>query len=298
MPGMYTTPDEARSDLYLSGAVYLFGPLLVGLFLQIVPLQRLPLVDEILVIALPVATTVLVPFLLIRYREEPWSAYGLDRDFGGGLVGVLLAAPLIAATVLSGLVIGIADPFALLPVSNVAGSPVRLFGVLAMWLGMAALGAYLTVKARDAFRADYVSVREGLQTFGRIVVAVAAGAALLLLIGQFREGFSAQILLLVLLPVVGLAGTLLLALRSLRGPTVTSRAALLTPTVLFALGPLLPSLSFRATHLLEGIYLAALAAGIGLIVGALQEARNSPWAAFGLAASIALLTVLGETLPL
>lgn len=298
MPGMYTTPDEARSDLYLSGAVYLFGPLLVGLFLRIIPLQRLPLVDVLLTLVLPIATTVLVPFLLIRYRKEPWSAYGLNRDVGGALVGLLLAVPLIAATVLSGLVLGLADPFALLPLSNAVASPVRLVGVLAMWLGMAGLGAYLTVKARDAFRADYVSVREGLQTFGRIVVAVAGGAALLLLLGQFREGFSVEILLLILLPVLGLAGTLLLALRSLRGPTATSRAALLTPTVLFALGPLLPSLSFRATHLLEGIYLAALAAGIGLVVGAQQEARNSPWVAFGLAASIALFTVLGETLPL
>src|SRR5690606_6192744 len=61
MPGMYTSPDEARSDLFLAGAVYVFGGIVIALLLDILPLQRIPGVDIGLALVLPIVTTALVP---------------------------------------------------------------------------------------------------------------------------------------------------------------------------------------------------------------------------------------------
>jgi hypothetical protein len=286
---MYTSPDDARSDLFLSGAVYLFGPLVLGTVLRILRLDRIPGIASVLVVALPLAFTILVPYLLIRYRRERLSSYGLGapRPNDAGL-GALLAAPLVAASivivaVLAGLDAGI-SPWSI----NTASGVVGVLSQLAHWGGLALLGVYTTVKARDAFRQDYVTVREGVERLGRWVVAIAVGALLLLVLAGLLQGDGASRTVVLLMP-IGLAGSLLLALRTLRGPSVTSTQVLLTPTVLFALGPF--ALSLSGPRFVTSVYLAALSAGIGLLVGLLVESRRSAWAPLGLAAAVALLTV-------
>ncbi len=69
---MYTSTEDARSDLFLSGAVFLFGGIIVQAVLRIIPLDRIPGLGAVLAVVLPLVTTVLVPYLLIRYRKEPW----------------------------------------------------------------------------------------------------------------------------------------------------------------------------------------------------------------------------------
>lgn len=288
MPVMYTSPDEARSDLFLAGAVFVFGPVILTIVLRIFPLFRVPVVGVALVVLLPLVTTVLVPALLIRYRREPLRAFGLAGGPGGMGRGALLGLPLVAATIVLVLLLGGLMTSAF-PV--IGSRLVPLLSRVASWLGLAGLGIYMTVKARDAFRSDYTGVHDGLWLLGRIVMAVAGGATLLLVVRLVVEGRSgASVLALLVLP-LGLAGALLLARRTLTGPTATSRATLITPTVIFALGPL--ALSFDAFSFVLGVYHAALYAGIGLLVGALLEARNDAWGPIGLALVTALLTQVG-----
>lgn len=278
---MYTSPDEARSDLFLSAAVYLFGPLVLSTLFNVLPMPGV-IVGSVLGFVIPLAVTVLVPWLLIRYRKEPLRSYGFTALRPADLaLGALVAAPLVVASVL------------MLPGS--AQSPfVAVFTIdggarLARWLGLCLLGVYGTVKARDAFRQDYVTVREGVRDIGRWVAIVALGAALLLVLSQTVRGASLLDALRLLLLPLGMVGALAVVERYVRGPSVTSRQVLLTPTVLLALGPF--GLSLNGAVFLTSLYRAALAGGVGLVVGALIEAKRSVWAVVALAAAIALLTL-------
>ena len=278
---MYTSPDDARSDLFLSAAVYLFGPLVLGTLFNVLPLPGV-IFGSILGFVIPLVVTVLVPWLLIRYRKESLRAYGLVALRPADLLfGALVAAPLVAASLL------------MLP--GMRQSPfVTLLSIdggarLARWLGLCLLGVYGTVKARDAFRQDYLTVREGVRDVGRWVVVVSLGAALLLVLSQTVRGASLLDALRLLLLPLGMVGALAVVERSVKGPSVTSRQVLLTPTVLLALGPF--GLSLNGSVFLTSLYRAALAGGVGLLVGAMIEAKRTAWAAIGLAAGIALFTL-------
>lgn len=289
LPAMYTSPDDARSDLFLSGAVYLFGPLVLGGLLGMTGLTRLTGVGLILQIVLPLAVTVLVPYLLMRYRSEPLARYGLGAPHAGDTaLGALLAVPLAVASLIVIVVLlgAEAEPLGLLT----AGGTMGVIGRLARWWGLVLLAVYVTVKARDAFRQDYLTAREGLVLIGRWVVIVAAGALLLLLASGVVRGGGARQLVFALMP-LGLAGSFVLVARTLRGPSVTSRQTLLTPTVLLALGPF--ALSLSGERLLSSVYDAALAGGVGLMVGVLVESGRSAWSSLGLGAVVALATLLG-----
>lgn len=283
----YTSPDEARSDLFLSAAVYLFGPLVLGLVLRIIPLDRIPGVGVALQIALPLVTTVLVPYLLIRYRKESLKDYAPSGGRNAFTVGLLLAVPIVVAALLAALLEQ--NPLeAALPVLQIAqpGGDGALFIAvrLALWLGLAGLAAYATVKARDAFRTDPQTIRDGTLEIGRVVGIIAVVTVLLLLIAT-----PADLANLVLVP-LGVAAAVLLGLRQLRGPSATSRATLLTPVILLAIGPFL--LSFNALRFVQGLYAAALLGGIGLLIGMLQETRHSAYGAIGLALALALASPL------
>ena len=292
---MYTSTEDARSDLFLSGAVYVFGPLVIQILRDLLRLDALPGVGLALAILVPIATTALVPFLLMRYRNESLGQYGygagLPPNFG---VGLLLAAPIIVAVVLGGLLVG--DPLSGIAIGTViraGGSVNTLIGLLARlltWLGLGFLAVYATVKARDAFRSDIRTVRDETIWLGKILAAVAAVAvsiALLLTLPGQRGGLGLAPLLL--LP-LGVAGSVGMLLRTLRGPSATSRATMITPVVLLALGPF--HLSFSGTALALGVWQAALFAGVGLVIAALQESRRSALACFGLTLGIALFAQL------
>ena len=292
---MYTSTEDARSDLFLSGAVYVFGPLVIQILRDLLRLDALPGVAIALAILVPIATTALVPFLLMRYRNESLGQYGygagLPPNFG---VGLLLATPIIVAGVLGGLLVG--DPLSGIGIGAVirsGGSVNTLIGLLVRllsWLGLGFLAVYATVKARDAFRSDIRTVRDETIWLGKILAAVAAVAvsiALVLTLPGQQGGLGLAPLLL--LP-LGVAGSVGLLLRTLRGPSATSRATMITPVVLLALGPF--HLSFSGTALALGVWQAALFASVGLVIAALQESRRSALACFGLTLGIALFAPL------
>lgn len=287
---MYTSPDEARSDLFLAGAVYLFGGLVIGLLLEIVPLQSLPGVDVALAFLVPIVTTALVPHLLVRYRKESWSAYGLGAPDSSFWSGALAGLPLAAASVVTALVFS-GDPTAGLPVVAIGTGALRLLLLrLVSWLCLAVLAVYGTVKARDAFRADYSTVRDASREIGRWV-GIVLGATTVLLSASFAvRGVTSAALELLLLALAAV-GVFALVYRSVPARATTSRATLLTPAVLLALGPF--ALSFDAAQLVFSLWLASIYAAVGLTMGMLVETRRSALGVIGLAVVIAALSTLG-----
>ncbi|HEV2088587.1 MAG TPA: hypothetical protein VGR21_09770 [Cryptosporangiaceae bacterium] len=288
---MYTSPDEARSDLFLAGAVFLVGPVLLRILLGIFPLSRIPGFDALIALALPLMTTILVPWLLIRYRKERLADYGLGGT-SSFVLGLVLAAPIAAAGVLAALASG--GPLLELPLvaAIMTGSWLAFLGRLLYWAGLVGLAVYMTVKARDAFRGDPAYLRSATVEIGRILALVAGVATVLLLVTVvFSAGGSvlAAVARLLLLP-LGVAAAVLLSTQRLRRTTLTKRSTLLTPVVLFAIGPF--ALSLNALSFVAGLWQAALLAGVGLVIGALLEARRSALGPVGVGLALALMTGL------
>jgi hypothetical protein len=294
---MYTSTEDAKSDLFLSGAVYVIGPAVIEILRETLRLDRVPGVPLLLAILAPIATTALVPILLMRYRNESFGQYGygagLPPNFG---IGLLLASPIIIAGLLGATLAG--DPLAGIGIGEIirtGAAPASLLGLLIRllsWLGLGFLAAYATVKARDAFRSDFRTVRDETIGLGKVLAAVAAVAvslALLLLPQQLGGSLGLSLMPLLLLP-VGVAGSVVLLLRTLRGPSATSRAIMLTPVVLLAVGQI--DFSFDITSLALSVWRAAMYAAVGLIIGALQESRRSALAGLGLTLAIAVLSRL------
>lgn len=283
---MYTSPEEARSDLFLAGAMYLFGPLLLGIVFDIVPVGRIPGVRDVVAVALPLVTTALVPYLLIRHRKEPWSGYGFNRVTAQALgLGAFIAIPMVIGSMVVALLSGGTATMVFDPLND------GLWGVLSRMTqigGVVFLAVYVTVKARDAFRQDYVTVREGLQLIGRWVAGISLASLLLLGVAGGIDGSGATELRLVLM-LAGLVGSWALAVRGLRGPSVTSRQVMLTPTVLLALGPF--ALSLSGARFLSSVWQAGFAGGMGLLVAVLLESKRSAWTVAGFALTVAAATL-------
>ena len=292
---MYTSTEDARSDLFLSGAVYVIGPAVFQIVRNLLRLDLLPGATTVLELVIPVATTALVPYLLMRYRGESFGQYGygagLPPNFG---VGLLMALPIVVASVVTGLIVAGGDPLAGLGITALlVGQPLAFLARLLSWVGLGFLAVYATVKARDAFRSDYRTVREETITIGRVlaIVAVAAVSIAMLLTRPGDVGLAGgELFTAIVLPPLGVAGSVGLLFLLLRGPSATSRATMVTPVVLLALGPF--QLSFSLTGIALSVSRAAAYAGVGLIIAALQESRRSAVAILGLTLAIALLSTL------
>jgi hypothetical protein len=284
---MYTTPDEDRSDIYLAGAVYVFGPQIYAIVMRDV---RLPVFAGIVVALLVgVSTTVLVPFLLMRYRKERLSVFGFSGDKGAFLPGVLAALPVAAAFVL-GNVIAHNPPLAGVRIfdaidGSTADELVRIVNGLCIGL----LAIYVTVKARTAFRSDPGYIRSTMIYLGRIVGIVAAVAAVLLFVSALTQGVATQSFHLLLAP-IGVAAGLWLVYRAVSGSLLTSRATLLAPMVIMAIGSL--RLFAPAFDLVFGLWRGAMLAALGLGIAVLMESRRSAWAPLGLVTGLVLLSPL------
>lgn len=278
---MYASPEDARSDLLLASAVFVFGPLVIRLLLRTLPLNRITVVAVVLAVATPAAVTALVPFLLVRYRGGSWQPFGFTGPILPGLAtGALLGLPIAAAGVVGVLTLGF-PASAAMPLLGVG--PAWLLGAVVRvvtWVGLSILVVFVTVKARDAFPPDYRTLPQGMVEIGRVVLAVAGAAGLVLLVVQGRWLF-------LLLP-VGVAATGYLVYRRLGGPSSASRATLLAPTILMAVG----SFVLAPAQLLESFWAAALSGGVGLTMAVLREHRGSAWAVLGLGLVIALATPL------
>jgi len=278
---MSTDPEEARSDLLLSGAVYVFGPIL---FNALRFLEAVPVLGAVLDVIRPLVLTILVPVLLARYRGEGPSRYGLSgraRPTAG--LGLLLALPIVAAA-LAGPALAGRLPSGILPAVALNGSAVDAAANLATWVGLTGLALYATVKARDAFRSPLYGVRAGVLEVGR-VLGIAGGSAVLLLLVAARGAGALD----ALFPVLGVALAVVLLHRAVRGPGSTTRMTLVAPVLLLALAPLNPLAAlFAPDQFLVGVYVAALIGAVGLLVAGSLEGRRSGWPAVALGVALGL----------
>lgn len=284
----YTSPDEARSDLFLAGATYLLGRTVLGLLFTATRLDRLPGVSPTLRVLVPILTTVVVPVLLMRYRKESLRDLGLGRSDASIAPGLLAGLPLIAASVAAALLAS--QPITTgLPVLNVGASTdvFSLLVALLEWAGLLFLAFYCTVKARDAFRGEPQDLEDAVVRVGRFV-GIAGGVALVLLILAFFSSLRGlDVLGLVAYP-VGVAAAVFVALRAASGARTTTLPTVLTPVVLLALGPF--ALQFNATAFVAGVYAAALYGGLGLVVAVLVERTRQGAGVLALALVLGLAT--------
>lgn len=292
----YTDPEEARSDLFLSGAVYIFGPQLVQGLVRLAPgLLGGGIAGAVVAVVVPLLTTALVPVLLARYRGDTPADFGWGVDGATGIrLGLATAVPFAVAVALSPVIATLLSPEALpvvpatLPALLVgATDPVSVLANAATWLGLVVLAVYATVKARDAFRTDHRSVAATATEVGR-VLAIAGVVATVLLLLTLRGAPPAG---LVLLP-IGAAAAWYLVVRSLGGPATVARAAVLAPTVLLAVRPLfgnLFGLFGNAAGFVSGVWEAALFGTVGLLIGLQLESRRTAAGALVVGVVFALL---------
>ena len=286
---MYTTPDEDRSDIYLSGAVYVLGPEIFRIITSGITLPK-PL-DAVLQLVIAVSTTVLVPFLLMRYRKERLSTFGFNGDLAVAAQGLLASLPIPAAYLLANVLAGAPDVLAGVRVYDAAQGPLLDWVVLMIsGLCVGLLAIYVTVKARTAFRADPGYIRTLMVRVGRFVAIAAAVASVLLFATMSLQGGAPVLRLAVLLVPLGAAATLWLIYRTVPGSLLTSRATLLTPMVVMAIGSL--SLFGPAIGFVFGLWMGSLLAGVALAIAVLTETRRSAWAPLGLAAGLVFLSPL------
>jgi len=238
--------DEARSDVALSIAALVFGPLLLASLRGGSTLLGVAL-DATVILAL----TALVPLLLSRTRGDGTAAFALDRP-AAPLQGLLLALPVALAGALAMLTVGTSTISALL--GRLSGSPLQLLPVLALSAGSLLLVSFLAVRGAQAFgRSPVWTLRRLLRTFGM-------GAALLALVaGLLRVPLGASGTR-VAVNALALAVLVLLADRLIDAGAAAPRLAVLLPAGL-ALYLHVTSFGFGL-----GIQAGALAAGTTVVM--------------------------------
>lgn len=287
---MYTSPDEARSDLFLAAAVYVFGDLVLNLLLEILGLNRFAPIVYFQVLVVPLLITVAVPAMLIRFRKERIADYGWDGSLPAFAQGVVAAAPIVVVSVGTALLRGGGGLG--MPVVDVflGGSALFAVGRFLSVVGLVLLGVYCTVKARDAFRVDPKYLTTAFTEIAKWVALVGAVATTLLLLTFLTRGVGLVGGVEIALMPAAVAAAGFLVHRQLRTSQLTSRAIMLTPTILFAVG--IGLLQFEAMAFVAGLWRGAMYAGVGLIAGALLESRRSALAPIGLGVAVAALSIL------
>lgn len=285
---MYTSPDEDRSDLFLAAAVFVLGPQILSIILRYLPRPRALEVPLQLLIVL--ATTVLTPFLLVRYRKQRWADFGFGGPVSPALIGALASVPIMAAYVLGSL----ARRSIPLPLEIGAGGPVDMVIDIVLTIVSAIatmlLLIYVVVKARTSFRTDPGYIKPTMRYLGRFTAIAAAAATVLLLLTVVVNQVELTAAVQVVLPPLGIAAAAWIVYRRVRGSQLTSRMILLTPMILLAIGAF--TVFGQAAEVVFGLWQASLLAGVGLVAAALLESSRSAWAPLGLAAGLAFFTPL------
>jgi hypothetical protein len=280
---MYLSPDEARSDVILTGAAVVFGGVLLELLLSAPVIPRSGIGLEIVVLLSLFAVTGLVPLLLARYRDDVPGGFGLvaGRPTPVG-PALLLAAPVVVLGIVRGLLVDGSLSTAALGWPGIAlfSSPVVGAGevavsagvlmtlrVLVITVGTFLLVGFLVVRGREAFRHDDHSSTELLRTIGAGTVGV---ALVLGGLGAIGGGFVT-----VLLNVLALAAVLLVADRLVPHHARITRPAVLTPMVLVVVAHVFAAGGLFRGGLLTGLAGGAFAAGIVLAAAVVAEERGS-----------------------
>lgn len=238
--------DEARSDVALSIAALVFGPLLLASLRGGSTLLGMAL-DAIVILAL----TALVPLLLSRTRGDGMAAFALDRP-AAALEGLVLALPAVVVGAVGMLTVGTSMSAALL--GQLSGSLLQVLPVLALSAGSLLLVSFLAVRGAQAFG------RSPLWTLRRLVRTFGMGAALLALVtGLLRVPLGASGVRVVS-NAVALVVLVLIADRLLDAGAAAPRLAVLLPAGI-ALYLHVTSLGFAL-----GVQAGALAAGTTVVM--------------------------------
>lgn len=288
---MWMSSEDARSDFVLAAAVFLLGGL-VSEFVARLPGYPDGTLAALLGICWVFALTGLVPLLLARYRGHGLGAFGLLGDRSGVSFGLLIAVPIVAVGVLVGWTRGLSFSDAALGEFVVVRQPADLTSslvtiglVVAVSLGMLLLYPFLTVRARDGFARNVLSLVEALRTFG---MGAAAASLVFGLLNAIRPEYRAGG---VLWTVGGLAVAVLLTDRAVVGGMETTRATIVAPMIIAAAAQFLAFGGiFGNRDLLQSLYQASLAAGTAVIIATLIETRARAWAVVPVVLALAIYT--------
>ncbi len=280
---MYISPDDAKSDVILAAATLLFG----GLARTIV--AQLPLYPRQGVLALAfdlvwlVLLTAAVPWWLSRYRGDGLAAFGLDGDRGALGGGVLLATPIIVASVIATFVMGFGITTGLLgdlgrvlvfgegQVVLLAAASLGRFVLLTA--GATLVISFLAVRSREAFpRSPDTSLTELLRTFGM------GAAGIALVIGLLRSISPTFGILSVLIQVPAVVAVLLLADRRIPSRVAVPRATIVAPAIVVLVVHIFAFGGFFRGDLAAGLYAGSLGAAVAIAISALVQLRGVAWA--------------------
>jgi hypothetical protein len=275
--------DEARSDVALTVAALVFGPLLLG-GLRGGSGTLLVLLDVAVVLAL----TTLVPLLLVRSRAGGAAggvaggvaggayrrALALDGAPSGLALGVPLVVPVAVAGVVAMLTAGATPGAALL--GRLSGAPLQLVQVAGLTVGTAVLVVFLVRRGAEAFpRSPDWTLRRLVRTLGMGAAGVALVAGLL------RVPLGANPVRVVT-NAAALAVLVLLADRIVVTGRAVPRLALFLPAGLALY------LHLSAFGLSVGLQAGALAAGVTVVVGAAALGDRGTWSVLPLLIAVHL----------
>ena len=260
--------DEARSDVALTIAALVFGPLLLGSLRG-----GSGVLGVLLNVAVVLALTALVPLLLIRSRAGGRAggsggrtvarALGLDTAPVGLRRGVVLAVPAALAGAVGMLTAGATPGAALL--GRLSGAPLQAVQVTALSVGAMVLTVFLVRRGAAAFpRSPEWTLRRILRTVGAIGAAVALVAGLL----RVPLGASAP---RVAVNALALLAIVLLADRIVDASRTAPRLAVLLPAGLAVY------LHITGFGFGVGVQAGALAAGTTAVIGVLALGRDGAW---------------------
>jgi hypothetical protein len=267
--------DEARSDVALSVAALVFGPLLLGGLRG-----GSGTVGVLLDLAVVLTLTALVPLLLLRSRSSglggssPARMLGLDGPPQGAATGLALAVPVALAGTFAMISVGTSPGAAL--IGRLSGAPLQVAQVLGLSAGSFVFVIFLVRRGAEAFpRSPEWALRRLLRTLGMGAAAVALVAGLLRVPLGADTGR-------VVVNAAALGAMVLLADRLLGERRVAPRLALMLPAGL-ALSLHLTTFGFSA-----GLQAGALAAGTVTVMGALALSARGAWAALPVVVAVHL----------
>lgn len=309
---MYASTDAARSDFVLAAALLVIGPLAMAIVAA--PFEVLTNTswtsDPWVILVMILAVAVAFPRWLTRVRGDGLSGFALDGPVSMVGPGLVLAAPILLAYVVTqwepfgpnistlsllDAVLGRLSP-------TVAPSPTvsesvsvgvvdRLFQgstVFVLFVGSAALWSFLVGRARRGFDSPDRSVTQALRTYGMTSAGVA-----LVIGGLWAAVSDFGRPVVVFANVAALVAMILLVDRMIGLAPTTTRATFIGPIIVLSY----LQIQGGSIDLAFNGYAAALSSGHLVVFAALIEARKTAWAALPLLLASAWIPGCSTLLP-